>query len=171
MKKLNRKGFTLIELLAVIVILAIVMVVTIPSVINAMNSARSGQLKNAADTVADWFSKNYELNNYSGALGSTVTNPADTNYTTFVASNPWTDNSGTAKTVSLCTGTAGSTTCDIITKAGITDADKNIESGYAKLVGNKICVTLTAASGGSFYVNGSTNQSQTSAGCETVSGS
>ena len=61
MRKINRKGFTLIELLAVIVILAIVMVVTIPSVLRAMASAREKQFQNAADTVADWLNKQYEL--------------------------------------------------------------------------------------------------------------
>ena len=168
MKKLNRKGFTLIELLAVIVILAIVMVVTIPSVINAMNSARSGQLKNAADTVAEWFQKNYELDTYAGVLAD---NPADTAYLTWVSSNPWMDGSN-PKTVALCTTTGSGDSeqheCDIVGTAGVSNAGANIATGYAKLVSNKVCVTLTAKEGGSFYVNGTTNQSQTSTGCADV---
>ena len=168
MKKLNRKGFTLIELLAVIVILAIVMVVTIPSVINAMNSARSGQLKNAADTVADWLTKNYELSQYSGAL---TTDPADENYTIWVNSNPW-KSGNTVNTVRLCSTTGegenAETTCDILETAGVTDASKNISSGLAKLVDNKICVTLEASAEGSFYVNGSDNNKQTSSGCDEI---
>ena len=66
-KKKNRKGFTLIELLAVIVILAVVMVVTIPSVLNAMKTARVKQFQNAADTVADWLQKEYELSGMDSA--------------------------------------------------------------------------------------------------------
>ena len=57
---MNKKGFTLIELLAVIVILAVVMVVTIPSVLKSMSRARLNQYQNAADTVADWLTKQYE---------------------------------------------------------------------------------------------------------------
>lgn len=79
MKKLNRKGFTLIELLAVIVILAIVMVVTIPSVIRSMDNARDNQLQNAADSVAEWFQKQYELQELSAVSGG-----ADIAYTTFL---------------------------------------------------------------------------------------
>ena len=141
MKKLNRKGFTLIELLAVIVILAIVMVVTIPSVINAMNGARSGQLKNAADTVAEWLTKNYELSGYSATLGTATVDKA---YSDFM---------GTGTTAKTWTTTAMDIS-DILEAAGISDADTNIATATGKLgSNNKICVELTAASGGSFYVN------------------
>ena len=164
MKKLNRKGFTLIELLAVIVILAIVMVVTIPSVINAMNSARSGQLKNAADTVADWLTKNYELSQYSGALG---TDPVDKNYTSFMNGKSWTTGSGDSITYNVHTLTA-----DDLANAGVSDTKGN--TAKAKLSGNKICVQMTAASGetqgtekSSFYVVNGTN-TVNSTGCENV---
>ena len=162
MKKLNRKGFTLIELLAVIVILAIVMVVTIPSVINAMNSARSGQLKNAADTVADWLTKNYELSTYSGALG---TDPVDPNYNEFL--NNTTDKAWTKVENGTSVNKVLTMRSEDLVNAGITDASSNIETALAKLVGNKVCVTLTAKSTGSFNVNGGTNKA-TSAGCDEV---
>ncbi len=152
MKKLNRKGFTLIELLAVIVILAIVMVVTIPSVINAMNGARSGQLKNAADSVAEWLTKNYELSQYSASLGTGTT---DKQYSDFMNGKSWST-------------TASLDIASVLEAAGVSDASKNISTAYAKLgSNNKICVTLTAGSDGSFYVNGATNKA-TSAGCSEV---
>ena len=82
MKKLNRKGFTLIELLAVIVILAVVLVVTIPSVITATNDARKKNLQNAATTVEEWFTKQYELSVLGTSLGSASVNSVfASNYT------------------------------------------------------------------------------------------
>ena len=160
MKKLNRKGFTLIELLAVIVILAIVMVVTIPSVINSMNSARSGQLKNAADSVSEWLTKNYELSTFSAELGSAP----DTAYTNYMKPAGGTEKTWGASDVNSLDST-------VLTAAGVSNAANNIASGYAKMVGGKICVTLEAKEGGSFYVNGADSQKQTSTGCSVVSGS
>lgn len=159
MKKLNRKGFTLIELLAVIVILAIVMVVTIPSVINSMNSARSGQLKNAADSVSEWLTKNYELSTFSAELGSAP----DAAYTTYIGTGENKKTWGASDVNSL--------DATVLTAAGVSNAANNIASGYAKMVGGKICVTLEAKEGGSFYVNGADSQKQTSTGCSVVSGS
>ena len=78
MKKLNRKGFTLIELLAIIVILAIIMVVTIPTVLNSMSNAKESQLQNAANSVAEWFEKQYSLEKLGSVAGG-----ADAAYTTF----------------------------------------------------------------------------------------
>ena len=70
MKKLNRKGFTLIELLAIIVILAIIMVVTIPTILSSLGSARQDTFDTSANTVADWFEKQYTL--YSLQQADTV---------------------------------------------------------------------------------------------------
>ncbi len=138
MKKLNRKGFTLIELLAVIVILAIVLVVTIPSVLSTMNDARDKNLQNAADTVAEWFTKQYELAVLGSDLGSGNVSAA---YTTFGL-----------------TATQKPLTKDVLIAAGIADADSNLDltKSIVVLNGTKVCVKLTARSGGSFYNNDTT---------------
>ena len=140
MKKLNRKGFTLIELLAVIVILAVVLVVTIPSVISSMNTAKGKQLQNAANTVTEWFTKQYEL----ATLGSDMVGTPDAAYTAFV--NKLTDKK-------LPTSESGAATMspEILKAAGLTDTN-NIE-GTVYLNGNKICIKLTANDGSQFYNN------------------
>lgn len=140
MKKLNRKGFTLIELLAVIVILAVVLVVTIPSVISSMNTAKGKQLQNAANTVTEWFTKQYEL----ATLGSDMVGTPDAVYTAFV--NKLTDKK-------LPTSESGAATMspEILKAAGLTDTN-NIE-GTVYLNGNKICIKLTANDGSQFYNN------------------
>ena len=156
MKKLNKKGFTLIELLAVIVILAVVMVVTIPSVINSMNSARSGQLQNAADTVSKWLTDNYELASLTGDLGGAP----DQAYTTYMSGKSWSN---------ILTLDA-----NVLAAAGVSEPNKNIDNSNnvykakARLVGNKICVTLMAKQGGSFYVNSGENTKSTK-GCAAIS--
>jgi len=155
MKKLNRKGFTLIELLAVIVILAIVLVVTIPSVLNSMNDARRTSLQNATDTVAEWFTKQYELAVLGTSLGSTS---VDSAYTTFVGTGGMPTTKANAKTL----------TTAVIEAAGINGGTTNV-TGTVYLNGNKICVELTAPSGSDFYVNadGTTGNKAQSAGCPT----
>ena len=166
MKKLNRKGFTLIELLAIIVILAIIMVVTIPTVLSSMNSARGSQLQNATDSVAEWFTKQYEL----ASMGS-VTGGADAAFTTFVGTDGFTSINGGAKKKALTTA--------VLEAAGIANAADNIDISntasyvYYNTTNNKICVQLTAKSGGSFYVNGGDTSKDrednvdTSSGCTT----
>lgn len=153
MKKLNRKGFTLIELLAVIVVLAIILVVTIPSVLSTMTEARHRSLQNAADTTAEWFTKQYELNVLGADLGSGTVDAA---FNTFVG----TKDLSTALTLDAT----------VLEAAGISDADTNIDvaNSTVQLSGNnKFCVKLTAKSGGSFYDNtsGSTKNSVSSSGC------
>lgn len=59
--KKKKKGFTLIELLAIIVILAIIMVVTIPTVLGSLGDARQKTFNASANTVAEWFEKQYNL--------------------------------------------------------------------------------------------------------------
>jgi len=161
MKRLNKKGFTLIELLAVIVILAIVLVVTIPSVINALNSARTKSLQNAADTVADWFTKNYELDDFSTSLGSNTVEAAYTTFKgTFGNGNTWTTQVNNANKVYELDAA-------VLEAAGISNAATTIdEHSYVQLQGKKICVTLNISSDSQLYVSGST--SATSAGCTTV---
>ena len=151
MKKLNRKGFTLIELLAVIVVLAIVLVVTIPSVISSMNSAKQKSLQNAADSVQEWFQKNYEIANIGGDVGT-----PDTAYSTFMDGKTFAAN------------TAIALTSDVVVAAGISNAGDNLifaTSGTTSTVyldgtTNKLCVTLVAKSGGNFY--------NTASGAETT---
>lgn len=147
MKKLNRKGFTLIELLAVIVVLAIIVVVTIPSVISSMNSAKSSQLNNAAGTVTEWFTKQYEL----ATLGAGVAGGPVDEYTTFVGEGGLTT---TAKNLDAA----------VLKAAGITNPTGL--SGTVKVNGSKICVTLTAADGSQFYnASDTTKNTATGSGC------
>lgn len=61
MKKLNRKGFTLVELLAVIVILAIVVGITLVTVLPTLKNSREKAFQLSADTVADYYDKQYQL--------------------------------------------------------------------------------------------------------------
>lgn len=150
MKKLNRKGFTLIELLAVIVILAIVLVVTIPSVLRSISGAREQSLENAANSVADWLTRQSELSELAGT--GVTTDTVDTNYTSLVGASGWAAATEKSKGVTLS---------DALLKAagfggGTTDA-----TGKAWKSGNKICVELTATSTGRLQNAGS----KTSAGC------
>ena len=155
MKRLNKKGFTLIELLAVIVILAVVMVITIPSVLNSMSAAKSGQLQNAADVVSKWLTDNYEISLAAAELG---TGTMDSTYASAVGTSAATYWNTSRNIASL------------LQVAGVADPGTNISTAYAIKQGNKICVTLTANSGGSFYVNDGTNKA-TSKGCTEVSAS
>ena len=139
MKKLNRKGFTLIELLAVIVILAVVLVVTIPSVISSMNSAKGRQLKNSADSVTEWFTKQYEL----ATLGSDIVGKPDPAYTDFGG----------------VTTTSKSLTDEVLKAAGVTNTEGLINTGSTVnlTAAGKVCVKLKAESG-PFFVSGGTNE-------------
>lgn len=153
MKKLNRKGFTLIELLAVIVILAVVLVVTIPSVISSMNTAKGKQLKNSADSITEWFTKQYEL----ATLGSDMVGTPDAAYTTFV-------NTLTDKKLPTTDPGAANMTPAVLKAAGLTDT-KDID-GTVYLNGNKICVKLTAGKDSQFYNNVETTKNSVSgSGC------
>lgn len=143
MKKLNRKGFTLIELLAIIVILAIIMVVTIPTVLNSLDSAKKSQLGNAANSVAEWFEKQYEIDE----LGATAGDPS-TAYTTFINTLTGTKMPTSAPASANIT----SANIAVLTAAGIADAATNIDSGTVYYNNGRMCVELVAKSGGDFYV-------------------
>lgn len=144
MKKLNKKGFTLIELLAVIVILAVVMVVTIPSVLSSISTAREKSLQNAANTVAEWCTKQNELKTLGTGIAGTGTISSNFSALTIPTSKPSTDNLTDAilKEAGLGGGTADAT-------------------GKVWKSGNKLCVELTAVSTGTF----ASTTVKTSSGC------
>ena len=152
MKKLNRKGFTLIELLAVIVILAVVLVVTIPSVITATNDARKKNLQNAANTVEEWFTKQYELSVLGTSLGDkSVDSVFESNYT------------ATGKSIPT---TATAIPNEVLIAAGISGGETNAKGTVVLQSNNKFCVKLEAEKDGNFYVtaSGYTNKADSS-GC------
>ena len=60
-KKNRKKGFTLVELLAVIIILAIVVGITIPAVLTTTSNARKRAFQTAAQTMADWIDRQYQV--------------------------------------------------------------------------------------------------------------
>ncbi|MGM9876085.1 MAG: prepilin-type N-terminal cleavage/methylation domain-containing protein [Bacilli bacterium] len=163
MKKLNRKGFTLIELLAVIVVLAIVLVVTIPSVISSMNSAKKKQLQNAADVSAEWFTKQYEIDNYD-LEGNDIA------YTNFVSDF---DDLWPVKEkdkYDFQRGVIDELGVAVLEASGISNASKNIDtaSSFIWVDGNnRVCIILTAKEGGTFYINDHDAQNFViSKGCE-----
>lgn len=156
MKRLNRKGFTLIELLAVVVIMGIILVVTIPSVLNTTNTAKEKQLKNAANTVADWYTKQYQLYllDMEGVVDENFTN-FHPNITSSVGSRrPFKANDPETYPPDNEVRVAS------LEAAGLTDVEANYDllTSYFILNGNKVCVMLTASSTGSFYVKGKTNK-------------
>lgn len=153
MKKLNRKGFTLIELLAVIVILAVVLVVTIPSVIESMNKAKESQLKNSANTVTEWFTKQYEL----ATFGSDMVGNPDSAYTTFVSNL-------TDQKLPTAEPSADNLTPAVLKAAGITNTTGI--TGKVYLNSSKICVKLTAGNGSQFFNSSDTSKNNASgSGC------
>ncbi len=158
MKKLNRKGFTLIELLAVIVILAVVLVVTIPSVITSMNDARNKNLQNAANTVEEWFTKQYELSVLGTSLGSeSVDSVFSDNYLAAGKSIPTSDSSVSDKKIADA----------VLKAAGISGGESNVTGTvYLKSDNKTFCVELDAVSGGNFHVNASGYDNKaSSSGC------
>ena len=156
MKKLNRKGFTLIELLAVIVILAVVLVVTIPSVITATNDARNRNLQNAANTVEEWFTKQYELSVLGTSLGGKSVDGA--------FKDEYIDD--TTGKVTISTTTATAIPNEVLIAAGISGGETNATGTVQLKDNNKFCVKLDAVPGGNFHVTatGYTNKADSS-GC------
>lgn len=136
MKKLNRKGFTLIELLAVVVVLAIVLVVTIPSVLRSVGNARTQSLENAANSVADWLTRQYELKELE-----------NTGVTTDTAYDELPATLGTSESPTTLDN-------DLLVAAGFSGGTADA-TGTAWMSGNKICVELdpsgaSATNGGRF---------------------
>lgn len=150
-KKLGKKGFTLIELLAVIVILAIILAVTIPSVLTTMQKARANQLQNAADTVSEWFTKEYNL----VAVGES----ADAPYINFL-------NGSVMPTTKPANGNATSV---VLESAGVAKAEANIDVANSFIYYNtdkqRVCVILTAKNTGNFYNNIENGNTKLSSGC------
>ena len=146
MKKLNRKGFTLIELLAVIVILAIVLVVTIPSVLRSVAGARDQSLQNAANSVADWMTRQDELKELQGT--GVTTDTVDTNF----------NNLNITSTASGL----GDKADDILKAAGLGGGTSDVTATVWRS-GNRICVELTPVDNGRFDGVEGTKKSS---GCE-----
>ena len=164
MKKLNNKGFTLIELLAVIVVLAIIMVVTIPTVLNAMDKAKENQLQNAADSVEEWFEKQYEL----AAMGD-FAGGADQTLQAWITTAYGSDKNYTSLSTQKSFGTSDQAKT-LLKVAGISNADKSIDLANSSVQYNetthKMCIKLRAKSGGSFYNStDSTKNNKNSSGC------
>ena len=146
-KKLNNQGFTLIELLAVIVILAIVMVITIPTVLNSTNSAKKNAFETSAQTIADWFEKQYGLAQVNDA--NLTGGSLDTNFTNLC------NNDGLG-----CTGTTAKTIDAATMKAAGGDM-ANYDSATVLIGSNgRACVTLTAKSTGKFGTQANPAKSQ-----------
>lgn len=124
MGKLNRKGFTLVELLAVIVILAIVVGITLVTVLPTIKEARQEAFDVTAETAAEYFTKQYELN----IVGQT------TNITTFPSTN--------------ATATSLNNENDY-TQAGIKKGNYTSAKWYITSSG-KACVVLVAAATGDY---------------------
>ncbi len=136
MKKLNEKGFTLIELLAVIVILAIVAAITIPTVLSSMGNARQSTFNTSAQTVADWFEKEYS---------AAQINMADAEFTALCGADG-----------STCVSDAGTSFNSEVGKkaletAGVKASNYDRESSTVKINTNgRVCITLKASNSGDF---------------------
>jgi len=147
MKKLNRKGFTLIELLAIIVILAIIMVVTIPTVLGSLGSARQDTFNSSANSVAEWFEKQYGL----CILDSSK---ADAAFTGVCGAN-CKDCDTAAKDIASALKAAG-------VKPGNYSSTTN--DNTVKFTGGRACVKLTKNSSGGDFKDVTTATAQSS-GC------
>ena len=143
MKRLNKKGFTLVELLAVIIILAIVVGITIPAVLTTVDQARKKAGEDAAAIMADWIDKQYGL--VTIGFGG-----ADSIFTTVCGD---TGVGCTNKTIDP----TDSSFADFVTTAGLKTSDISQVEITINTVSGRSCVTLTAASGGSYYINKNDN--------------
>lgn len=149
MKKLNEKGFTLIELLAVIVILAIVAAITIPTVLSSMGNARQSTFNTSAQTVADWFEKEYS---------AAQINMADAEFTALCGADGSTCATNTAVKFSVENGKGALET------AGVKASNYDLANSSVKINTNgRVCITLAASTTGDF--SSVTNKTAKSATC------
>lgn len=149
---MNRRGFTLIELLAVVVIMGIILVVTIPSVINTTKMTKEKQLKNAANTVADWYTKQYELDSL-GMGAADEEYKFKPNVVNYEQSRPFYLNSSSADPPNADRKST-------LEAAGVSDVDANFVLAESRIVlnGKKVCVILTAKDKGAFYTTNGVNK-------------
>ena len=155
MKKLNRKGFTLIELLAVIVVLAIVLVVTIPSVLRSVDSAREKSLENAANSVADWMTRQDELKAMKGT-GVIDDSNLDTNFSALTIPDGYSNATNLGANADAILKAAG-------IGGGTSDVTAKVWRGN-----NRICVELKAVNGDASKSRfKGVNDAKVSAGCTT----
>ena len=149
MKRLNKKGFTLVELLAVIIILAIVVGITIPAVLTTVDSSRKKARSSAAEVVADWVDKQYQL------ISVGFVDEIDS---TFSA----TDACGTNG--ELCTGDGKDITdTKFIQASGVKTANVSKINVKINKTTGRSCVTLTVVNTGDYYI-------QRDGGTQTVKG-
>ncbi|MBE6153746.1 MAG: prepilin-type N-terminal cleavage/methylation domain-containing protein [Firmicutes bacterium] len=154
MKKMNRKGFTLIELLAVIVVLAIILVITVPTILNTLGDTRKDAFEAGANSVADWFEKNYSL----AQLDSTKSNSVY---------NTWAGLDTTATTDDVTVDTETNLTANVIVAAGLNATDVNATSSTVKIKKNgRACVKLVAGTGTGAKFSG--QGTVYSSGCEAA---
>lgn len=139
MKKLNRKGFTLVELLAVIVILAIVVGITLVTVLPTLKNSREKAFQLSADTVADYYDKQYQL--YS--IGE--------------------DNAFTAEEIK----NFGTTQQVNYKAAGVKETNYSSGTFQIDTTTGRVCVILTRSTDGEYYdaVGTQDNGTTKSSGC------
>ena len=139
MKRLNKKGFTLVELLAVIIILAIVVGLTIPAVLTVTTNAKKKAFDTAAQEMADWFDRQYQI--AITGLGSDGIATLDANFSTTCGSDGAT-----------CAAGATTLTNALVVAAGVRDTNVTAASStvYINSATGRSCVKLVASTGGDY---------------------
>ena len=166
MRKLNKKGFTLIELLAIIVILAIIMVVTIPTVLGSLGDARKKTFQASANTVAEWFEKQYSIdivadNSLVGSISASYPDECKK------GSLSSTCNSTTKHLLTAAELNAAGVKADNYSYTTY-KADGTVEQAGTSTVyisNGRACVTLTASGTGDFSSLTGTDKTTSSSGC------
>ena len=161
MKKLNRKGFTLVELLAVIIILAIVVGITIPAVLTTTSKAKTNAFQTAANSVANWFDRQYQV--AKTGLASSDVATLDAHFSNFcgeTGANCEKSGEITKAIVQAPTTTSNFvkiTDANLIAASGVTTA--NVEAIYVRINSGtgRTCVILAAKENGDYYKAGNNN--------------